>query len=360
MKAMILAAGLGTRLRPLTADLAKPSLPVVNVPLIVYNLYLLKKAGVKEVMINLHHAPDSIRKLLGRGRKYKMKIHYSFEPEILGTGGGLKNVEDFLRDDTFILMNGDIICEVDLEQAVQFHHERDALATMVVRADKAAERFGVIGIDEENRIRRFTDAIVPPPGLKKLRKMMFTGIHILSPQVFEYLPPSIPCCINKYAYPRMIENNEGVYGYVTEGFWSDLGTISSYFQTNMKLLSQPSLLSYFDPLQLYEFAPKREVDRVIRMGRNVDLHEGVQLIDPVVLGDGTDVQEGSVIGPNVIVGPQCSIAKDIQIHDSILWPGTKIKQESETATPTVIQASIVTKTLHISVDTSDMAVKSAS
>ena len=330
MKAMILAAGFGKRLRPLTDHVAKPTLPVVNIPLILYALNLLKSAGIREVIVNLHHAPETVKKILGRGRKWKMKIRYSYEKDILGTGGGLKNVESFFsEEEAFVLINGDIICDINLRDAITFHQESDAAATMVLREDKNAEQFGVIGIDSEQRIRRFTDLVKPDPKHGTLKKCMFTGIHILSPIVFEYLPPTIEVCINQYAYPRMINNAETIFGFITNGYWSDLGTISSYWQTNSYLLANPQALNYFDHLGDYQFTPKREVDRVVRMGKNVHLASDAKIYDPVIIGDHCDIKKGSVIGPNVILGNDCVIEKNNRIENSILWPNTKTNENEE-------------------------------
>jgi len=323
MRGMIFAAGFGTRLKPLTEKLAKPSLPVVNIPLIFYSLQLLRSVGIREVIINLHHFPESIKKQLRRGRKLKMKITYSYEPKILGTGGGLKKAERFFQGESFVVINGDIICETNLRKAITFHNERDAIATMILREDKFAEKYGAISINEENRIQKFVDLISPAISDQKLKPYMFTGIHIFSPEIFEYIPPAIEVCINRYSYPKMIQNGEEVFGFVSKGFWSDLGTLESYFQTNMAIIKNPSLLSTFDPLAQYQYTPKREVDRVIRMGKNVNLREAVKLIDPVIIGDNCEIKKGSIVGPNVILGKGSIIEKNNHIKDSIFWKASK-------------------------------------
>lgn len=323
MRGMILGAGLGTRLRPLTEKTAKPALPVMNIPLIIYAVEVLKQAGIREIIINLHHAPDSIRKILGSGRKFKVKIEYSYESEILGTGGGIKKAEHFFKDESFVVINGDIISGIDLKNAIAFHKEKDAIATMILREDRQVEKYGIIGIDENNRICRFIDLVQPKTKSGFIRNLMFTGIHIFNPQVFEYLPPEIETCVNRYAYPRMIENNEGVFGFITDDFWSDLGTPLSYFETNFRLLQNPALIPFFDPLESYFHRPKREVDRTIRLGKDVVLKEGATLIDPVVIGDGTTIGKGSVIGPNAIIGANCHVESANQIEESILWNGAK-------------------------------------
>ena len=154
MKAMVLAAGLGTRLRPLTASLPKPLLPLGPHPLLVWNLLLLRQYGIKDVMINLHHLGERIRQALGDGSQWHMRIVYSHEPVLLGTGGGIKRVEEFFQDGPFLVLNGDTVATLDLSQLVAHHHSEGALATMVLRDDPEVERWGVVETDHHDRVLR--------------------------------------------------------------------------------------------------------------------------------------------------------------------------------------------------------------
>lgn len=228
MKAMVLAAGLGTRLRPITNNIPKPLIPVAGRPLIHYTLNLLKRHNIKEVIINLHYLADMIKKEVGDGSRFGIKVNYSYEPEILGTGGGIKKVEDFFSDGTFLVINADILVGLDLSDVVRFHKEKGAIATMVLRHDKDVDSYGAIEIDKDGRIRQFLGKIDYKGA--PLRKLMFTGIHVLEPEVLSYIPSNISCCINRTAYPEMISTGERVYGYVMDGYWSDLGTPERYSQ----------------------------------------------------------------------------------------------------------------------------------
>lgn len=235
MKAMILSAGLGMRMRPLTEKIPKPLLLIGNRPIIHYTLLFLKKYGVTDVIINLHHLADKMRENLGDGSGFGMKINYSFEPEILGTGGGIKKVEPFLSNNTFVVINGDILIDVDLNDVIRFHKEKKALATMALRHDKDANRYGAIEIDKENRIREFLGMIKGAD--ENLTRLMFTGLHILEPRIFSYLPEK--GCINRTAYPEMIKNGEQVFGYVMNGYWRDIGTPEAYSSAEKELKERP-------------------------------------------------------------------------------------------------------------------------
>ena len=233
MKAMILAAGLGMRMRPLTEKIPKPLLSVNGAPIIHYTLNFLKKYGITDVVINLHYLADQIKESLGNGSSFGMNIAYSFEPEILGTGGGIKKAEGFLSDSAFVVINSDVFIDVDLKDVLRFHKERNATATMVLRKDENVEKYGAIGIDKENRIRQFLNIIKSDEALTRL---MFTGIHILEPKVFDYLPEK--GCINRLAYPEMIRKGEHVFGYVMDGYWRDLGTPEAFSSAKKELMER--------------------------------------------------------------------------------------------------------------------------
>jgi NDP-sugar pyrophosphorylase family protein len=221
---MILAAGLGTRLRPLTLTTPKPLVEVGGEPLIYRTLRMVKRAGVEEVVINLHHLGDRIKENLGDGGKFGLRISYSEEAEILGSGGGIKKAEALLGDSTFLVINGDALLDLDLAAVLRFHREKGALGTMVLRPDPDPDSWGAIEIDGEQRIRQFVGKL--PPVAVPLRKLMFTGVHVLEPAVFGYLEPTFSS-INEVFYPRAIAEGKPIFGYVYEGYWSDVGTPES-------------------------------------------------------------------------------------------------------------------------------------
>jgi NDP-sugar pyrophosphorylase family protein len=241
MKAMILAAGFGTRLRPLTNNTPKPLLPVGDRPLIHYNLMLLKKYGITEVAINLHYHGQKIRDVLKDGRELGMRILYSDEPEILGTGGGIKKVSHFLSDGTFLLINGDILADINLDKVVEFHRLKKAAATMVLREDPDTESYGKIELDAKNRIRRFLGQ--PVWHGEKLAAYMFTGIHILEPRIFEFIPSQGFCPVTD-AYLSMLKTGERLFGYLMKSYWRDLGTPESYERAKSEIVKGAVRLSY--------------------------------------------------------------------------------------------------------------------
>lgn len=220
MRAMILAAGLGTRLRPLTDEVPKPLIDVAGHPMVAYPLAVVREAGIHEVIINLHHLGDQIRAALGDGSRYDLSITYSEEDPILDTGGAIKNAEAFLASDTFVVINGDTVIDLDLRAAIEWHRQHTATATMVLRPDPGYD-YGAIEIDAEDRIRRFLGQ--PPDVAEPLQRMMFTGVHIFEPRIFDYMQ-SGKFGINAATYPAMLAAGEPLYGYRFRGFWSVLDT----------------------------------------------------------------------------------------------------------------------------------------
>ena len=223
MRAMILAAGFGSRLRPLTDRVPKPLIEVGGQPLIAYPLALLRAAGIREVIINLHHQGDQIRAVLGDGAAYGLSIAYSEEETILDTGGGIRAAQRFLEGDRFLVLNSDVVMDLDLAPVIAWHQSRGALATMVLRPDREAARFRLIEIDAEQRIRRFLGQ--PASVAAPLTPLMFTGVHVFEPEVFAYMAEG-RFGINRQTYPAMLAAGRPLYGYRFDGYWRVLDTHS--------------------------------------------------------------------------------------------------------------------------------------
>jgi NDP-sugar pyrophosphorylase family protein len=227
MKAMVFAAGEGQRLRPITEKTPKPLVPVAGRPMIEYPLLLLRHYGTKEIIINLHHLSDQVENYLGDGSQLGLKICYSKEAELLDTGGGLLKAKAFLEHGTFIVINTDVLIDLPVADVLDFHCRNDAAATLVLRPDKHADRYGSMDIAADGRICRFLNTKLPDPPTSSLRKLMFTGVQILEPSIFDYMPAAVGSqkfSTTKDVYPKMLLARERLYGFRFDGFWQDLGT----------------------------------------------------------------------------------------------------------------------------------------
>ena len=222
MKAMVLAAGLGTRLRPLTNDRPKALVEVGGRSLIAYNLGLLRRFGVTNVVVNLHHHADAVRRALGDGSAFGLRIAYSPEDPLLDTGGGIKHAQALLGDGDFLVLNSDTIVDLPLDRLVARHREHKSAATLVLRRDPEQARYGEIEIDGDERIRRFlgVPAVVRVP----LTRYMFAGIHVMTPEVFHYMPAGGAFSMTHDTYPTMLAAGAGLYGFPFDGFWRVIDT----------------------------------------------------------------------------------------------------------------------------------------
>ena len=218
---MVLAAGFGRRLRPLTDRVPKPLLLVGGAPLIAYPLALLREAGIHEVLINLHHLGAQIRDALGDGSAYGVSISYSEEDPILDTGGAIAKARPFLGGGTFAVLNSDTVMDLGLADVITTHRRRGALATMVLRPDRDAARYGIIEVDPEQRIRRFLGQPAQVPG--PLEPLMFAGVHVFEPEVFDFMEEG-RFGINRKTYPAMLAAGRPLFGHRFDGYWRVLDT----------------------------------------------------------------------------------------------------------------------------------------
>src|SRR5688572_6082818 len=238
MRAIVLSAGYGTRLWPLTEDRTKPAIPILGKPLVGYVAEYLATYGINEIVVNLHHRPESVRKALGNGSKFGVKLHYVEEPEILGTSGALDNTRDFFDRETFVVINGKIITDIDLNAALKTHRKMRALATLVLLPNTRRERFSVVET-EDGRIKRF--AGMPVANDDGPSPLMFTGIHILEPRIFDYIPRGVFSDSVIHVYPQAIANGETVAAHVASGKWRELSTLSRYLDISVELLKEAQM-----------------------------------------------------------------------------------------------------------------------
>jgi len=240
---MILAAGFGTRLFPLTIDRTKPAIPFLGKPLVGYVAEYVARHGFQDVIVNLHHQPDSVKRALGDGSEYGVNIEYTLEsPNILGTSGALDNARALLNGDTFLIVNGKIITDIDISDALKTHRESGALATMVLKPNIKRERFTMVEVSE-SLITGFGD-LAHPFTEDEIRDtehpadvpLMFTGIHILEPEVLDYIPTGVYSDIVPTFYSKAFKENKPVAAHVTDANWFELSTIPRYLDISLAML----------------------------------------------------------------------------------------------------------------------------
>ncbi len=313
MKALILAAGFGTRMAPITDAIPKPLLPVVNVPVIEYNINFLKYYGVKDIFINLHHNGEKIAKALGSGKRFGVKLHYLREKEILGTGGAIGSLKGIV-DQPFVVINSDTIFDFDFEEMINSHFCSGKKVTLGMIPSNPKDSRSVVTVDENSRVVRMLDSSIYrtiPEG-----NCIFTGVHIIDPSVLEYIPDDVFVSITNYVYQRMVEGGDHINGYIIDGKWWDMGNPDDYIACNFELLKLLPF-KYFNPYEKYKLKPDIiESSSLVVMGSQVKMH-AIPLNPPLILGNSADLENIDQAGPNLIVGDKVKLQNKVDSANAI-------------------------------------------
>jgi len=302
LKALILAGGFATRLRPLSCTRPKILFPVVNKPLLQWTFERLVKSGIRETILAVNHQTEFLLK------RYKIpkcgaKITFSRDPlkKPLGTGGPIKKAEKLIgSDDAFLVLNGDIFADVKYTKMTKMHEEKEAVATVALHRVEDPSRYGVAELTRENRIKRFVEK---PPREAATTNLINAGVYVLSPEIFTYIPKGRRVSLEREVFPKLVEEGK-LCGYVFDGFWSDIGKPEDYLKINHVLLDLlASRLKY-------------------RIGSRAKIRK------PVALDHGVSVGDESVIGPYAVLGHKVTVGKNVHIQNSVIFPETVISDFS--------------------------------
>ena len=316
MKGLILAGGKGTRLRPLTLNTPKPIVPVANAPFLLYQIDLMRSAGIEEVILSLSYQPRKIEDLLKDGMDYGIHIRYAVESTPLGTGGAFKNAEEHI-DSTTVVFNGDILTGLDLGAVIARHKQAKAAATIVLTPVDNPSAYGLVETSKDGWVERF----IEKPGPDEITcNTINAGVYVLEPSVLRYMPKGEPYSFERGLFPTLLEQKEAVLAYVFDGYWIDIGTPRKYLEVHYDILenkfkSERVSKSSIDPATL---PPDVSIDSKSIVDADVTIRSGVRI-------------ENSVIGRN------CKIDEGVHIVDSVIWSGNTFDAESR------IEGSIVGK-----------------
>ena len=305
LKAVILAGGAGTRLKPLTCDTPKPLIPVCGSPCIYYILNLLKTHGIDEACITLQYKGAEIERAVKNTEE--LSLHFVTENEPLGTAGSVSNCKKFI-DGEFLVICGDCICDFNLTEATEFHRKHGGLATVILTKVKEPLEYGVAVTNESNKIVRF---IEKPSWSRVYSDTVNTGIYIFSKEIFNYIPENEFCDFSKDVFPKLLENGIGIYGYLAKGYWCDIGNISSYMNCTKDILD----------------GKLKFQANIKALARNNSLNTNAVIKDPVFIGDNLSA-DGTIIGPYSVIGRDCVLGKNVRIENSILFDGVTMEEGS--------------------------------
>lgn len=309
MKAVILAGGEGTRLRPLTLGTPKPVVPIADRPLLQHQLDLLANAGVREIVVSVAYKPERVQAIFGDGSRVGRSIRYAVEDTPLGTGGAVKNAEPHL-DATSVVFNGDILTDVDLPAVVALHHRSGAAATIVLAPVPNPAAFGLVETDAGGRVLRFVEK--PEPS-QITTSNINAGIYILETRALSLIPPAVNHSIERGFFPALIARGDHVAAYVHGGYWIDIGTPEKYLQVHRDILARRfSVALDGSPVAGGWLHARAAVDAA------------AQLEAPFYVGPGSVVAAGASLGAGTVLVGGVHVAAGARVSDSVVWEGTTI------------------------------------
>lgn len=321
MRAVIMAGGSGSRLRPLTCDLPKPMVPVLNRPVMHYTVDLLKKHGIQEIAVTLAYLPRAVKDYFEDGADFGVRLQYFVEETPLGTAGSVKNAAGFLPG-TFVVISGDALTDLDISQAVAFHKERGSQATLVLHRQQIPLEYGVVITDNEDRITRFLEK---PSWGEVFSDTVNTGIYILEPAVLDYFEEGRQFDFSKDLFPRLLEDGVPMYGYISDSYWCDIGDLRSYRQAQFDVLEGKVSVN-IDGEQLRPG---------IWVAEDCTLARDAELISPVYMGRGCTLAGGAKIGPLTVLNDYCRIEEGASLKRAVVWRDASVGRGAEIRGATV-------------------------
>ncbi|MFH0801370.1 MAG: DUF5752 family protein [bacterium] len=327
MKAVVMAGGEGTRLRPLTSTRPKPLVPVCNKPVMQYIVELLKRHGVKSVVNTLYYLADEIVSFFGDGSDFGLHFIYSVEDEPLGTAGSVKKVERYLNE-TFIIISGDSLTDFDLSAAVAFHREKGSMATIVLTRVENPLEYGVVITEEDGKIRRFLEK---PSWAEVFSDTINTGIYIIEPEIFNYMEPNKVYDFSKDLFPLLLKNEQPLYGYVAGGYWCDIGNLQAYRQAHYDMLSG----------KVNHQLPGMQLSKGVWIGEGAEIHPEATIRGPAVIGRNCRIKEGCLVDEYTILGDSCILEEGTAINRGILWPNVYVGKKSRLTGCTVCRQNTI-------------------
>jgi NDP-sugar pyrophosphorylase family protein len=316
MKAILLAGGKGTRLRPLTIHTPKPIVPIFNRPFLHYQIDLLKQVPeIDEVILSLNYQPRRIEEVFGDGSEVGIKIRYVVEPAPLGTAGAVKYAGEHLTE-SVVVFNGDVLTQIDLGAVLQLHRERRAKATIVLTPVENPSAYGLVETDADRNITRFLEK--PKPDEITTNKIN-AGIYVLEPDTFDRIPSDVSWSIERSYFPSLIERGETFVAYIYDGYWIDIGTPEKYTQVHRDIMDGRYVAAPFDRLARGQAA----------IARDARVEAGAVVQGPCFIDEGALVKPGARIGPYSVVGRQAQIEEHAVVEGAIIWPNCRISREAE-------------------------------
>lgn len=319
MKALLLAGGKGTRLRPLTDNIPKPMVPVMGKPLLESTIMNLKKNGITEIIISTCYKSNYIKDYFKDGSEFGVRIKYISEDIPLGTGGAIKNVQRYV-DDAFIIFNSDILSDINIKRLIDFHKSRKADATIAVTHVENPSQYGVIEYDDNKRIKSFKEK---PKGKEITSHFINAGIYIFEPKVLKEIPANKVVSIEKDTYPSLLQKGYNLYAYESNDYWMDIGNLSKYLRCHKDIMDgKCKLISSNMEKFCYD-------GNIILPYENNRISSKAKIVGPCYIGKNVSIDDGALIGPYACIGDNSIVMRESRIAESILWNGVKVRNRAK-------------------------------
>ena len=312
MQAVIMAGGFGTRLRPITCSVPKPMALVANRPMLSHNIELLKQHNFNDLTMMLYYQPEIIKNYFKNGKDLGVSIKYLRPEADLGTAGSVGFARENIKD-TFLVISGDVLTDFDISKAIEFHKKKKAIATMVLTRVENPLQFGVVITDKDGKVERFLEK---PSWGEVFSDTINTGIYILEPEVFDYIPENTDVDFSKNLFPKLLKEGKPLYGYIADGYWKDIGNHDEYRFAHYDILDEK--------VKINVLGSKKKINgKTVILGKNSTIEDGVIVDDNVIIGDNTTIKKGAKIGKSVI-GSNVTIEENALILGSVIWNDVNI------------------------------------
>ncbi|MDL2261142.1 NDP-sugar synthase [Methanimicrococcus sp. OttesenSCG-928-J09] len=333
MKACIMCGGTGTRLRPLTFKRPKPMIPISNKPSVLHLIEHLAKEGFNDIVITLGYKGEDVEEELGDGSVYGVHIDYVYEKEKLGTAGSVKNAQELLGNEPFIVVGGDHVMTLNLREMFRFHQNNDADVTIGLLSIDDPREFGIADMDIDNRILRFFEK---PKAGEIFSNLASTGIYVCNPSIFDKIPAGKKYDFAKDLFPQMLENKERINGILVRGKWTDVGSAGAYRDAQKWMLDDMT-----ETILEGDFISNGKIQGPLRVGTGVSIGDQSSLVGPLTIGENTRIGKRVLIGPYSVIGSNCVIEDDVKILSSYVFNGTKIGTKTTLSGAIVDEDSVV-------------------
>lgn len=315
MKAVIMAGGEGSRLRPLTCDIPKPMVPVMNVPIMEHIINLLKDHGIKDIAVTLMYMPQKIKDYFGNGSNFGVNLHYFTEDTPLGTAGSVKNAQDFL-DQTFVVISGDCLTNINLKKAIEFHNEKKAIATVALTRVDVPLEYGVVILDENQAIKGFLEK---PSWGEVFSDTVNTGTYILQPEVFKYIAGGENRDFGQDIFPKLLSEKKGLFGYVSYDYWCDIGDLQAYIKAHNDVFEGRVSINH----------DAKEVKKGVWVGHGTVIGSKAKVDAPCFIGSNCRIANGCIIDSMSVVGNNNVIEEKVSIKRAVVWNNNYFERGSE-------------------------------